>query len=165
MFSVNKSQDSFSKQKIYTANKDLEDFEVEQAKAEIAEMYPLYRTDFDTSFQFVGCICSGLSRVFQRIKKCCNCKRKDRRKKDINDSIQEKLAKVISGDKKAPASGLSLSNQLRMQRKEKENADLTQEDGKDPYTKLGFGLIAYKKLLETLILCFVIFSCIMFPAL
>lgn len=45
-----------------------------------------------------------------------------------------------------------------------ETSDKLKSDSqKDPYLKLGIGFIAYRDLLEQLIICFVLLSCFIYP--
>ena len=57
----------------------------------------------------------------------------------------------------------SLSLKLRKLRQKKTNESVIEDVNKDPYVKLGYGLIAYRNLLETLIVGFTLLSCIIAP--
>lgn len=47
----------------------------------------------------------------------------------------------------------------------KKGFELSEEQKEDPYNFLGFGMVAYRDLMFTLILLFAFLSCLMYPAL
>ena len=107
-------------------------------------MYPISGTDFNVSFPYVGCICAGFSRALNRMASCCG--------------------KNQGGQEKDEEEEDSLYLALQNKRKQKEQATGTDDSNKDPYIRLGYGLIAYRNLLESLIIGFFFLSCLMLPA-
>ena len=136
-------------------NAYLTDQEIEQAKREILEMYPIYKTDFDVSFPWVGCLCKVISRCFNGFKACVTLKRR----------VVAQRPRVAS--KKAGLDLAAMSNQMRIGMKKLVRDDIKQHEEKDasydPYKELGFGLVAYKNLMESMITVFIILTCLMMP--
>ena len=78
---------------------------------------------------------------------------------DLDDDDDPDTRKSISGiDKKKVKSFLTT-----MPKKIVANEKFLRDSSKDPFLQYGFGLIAYRSLLETLIIGYFILSCMMYP--
>ena len=138
-------------------------------------MYPIAKTDFDISFPYLGCFCKGFERIIDLVGSCT--------KRDGGEagrgkaggkhgSREQELSSVDIGvvdvepdAQKEPIHGPeSLALKLAEQKKKKTSGQLHEDANKDPYVELGFGLIAYRNLMETLIVGFLLLSCIIAPA-
>jgi len=138
-------------------------------------MYPIAKTDFDISFPYLGCFCKGFERIIDLVGSCT--------KRD-GDEVGSGKAKGKHATHEQELSSLaisvvnmepdkheehthgqeSLSLKLAEQKKKKTSGQVLEDANKDPYVKLGFGLIAYRNLMETLIVGFLLLSCIIAPA-
>jgi len=138
-------------------------------------MYPIAKTDFDISFPYLGCFCKGFERIIDLVGSCT--------KRD-GDEVGSGKAKGKHATHEQELSSLaisvvnmepdkheehthgqeSLSLKLAVQKKKKTSVQVLEDANKDPYVKLGFGLIAYRNLMETLIVGFLLLSCIIAPA-
>ena len=103
---TNKTMDDIDpKQEVYLDSKRLyggvlEDYEIEQAEREIAEMYPIANTDFDVSFPWLGCFCKGFSRLLGGVKDCVQKRRREAERKrveaeDMKASTSQALARAL----------------------------------------------------------------------
>lgn len=121
----------------------LEKFQIQRAKEYIEEMHPIKDTDLDVAFPKVGCLC----KVFLFLSRCCRRGGDDLDEEEDENVGDGGLRQVLQQKNKA----------LVANKQYHEDAD------NDPYMQLGFGMMAYRNLLESLILCFFILTCLIYP--
>jgi len=151
--------DAEKKKKWASQMKPLEDNEIEQAELDIHDLHPIADTKFEVAFPFIGCFFTLFARVWKVVSRALwaaysmlICKRW---KKIKEKDIQEQLVKQLKLQKK----------HLHIKQKEvKANDQFMQDRTKDPFLQFGFGLIAYRNLLEALIAGFFLLSCLAYPA-
>ena len=78
----------------------------------------------------------------------CLCKSKKESEEDEEENVDESELRQVLQQK---SKGLIANNKFR------EDAD------NDPYMQLGTGMMAYRSLLESLIFCFFIMTCLIYP--
>lgn len=119
-----------------------------QGMQELDELHPISKTPFEVAFpRFSVCIkCWKNIGICMRYTCCCcinaNIDRHQERIMEIQEEKQKNME--LAGDGKGMAAK-------------------DDEDDKDPFKRLGFGLMSYRSILTSLTICFVLLTCINLP--
>lgn len=118
--------------------------QVEMAKMFVSELHPISETPISTAFPWI------FGWVYY-VRQCFGCERKPKKVYD-----EAEFTGHLSKEQKK-------MQRLRERKKIQDAQKQIDDDGKDPYLSLGYGLIAYRKTLLAMSIAYILFSIISYP--
>ena len=119
--------------------------QVEMAQMFVSELHPISETPISTSFPW---LCGWVYYA----RRCCGWERRPKKVYDDTEFAGKHLTKEQKKMKR-----------LRERKKIQDAQKQIDDDGKDPYLSLGYGLIAYRKTLFAMSMAYVLFSLFAYP--
>ena len=125
--------------------------QIKMAEFLIEEQHPIAKTHYDIAFPWLCCI-----------SKCIRKSKERGEQDDIKNGPKQPLL-----DQKSMPDSKEAKKLRAMEKKKSQRNQMVKEDmkGVDPFFSLGFGLIAYRKTLFSLMMLFFVMSSITFPIL
>ena len=126
--------------------------QIRMAQMLIDEQHPIAKTPYDIAFPWLCCFCGCIRK----------CRAHDNEVKKEENNLKQSLLDNLNIPLSKEAKKLRAMEKKKAQRNKEFDKDM---QGVDPFFSLGFGLIAYRKTLFSLMMLFFVMSALTYPIL